>query len=408
MTFAPPPPLPRQSSNRDLEAPTPLLGPFGIYIHIPFCRHICPYCDFNTYSGLENLAPEYVDALCREIDCWAPEFIGREAVSVFIGGGTPSLLAPKLIERLIDATRSAFSLAADAEITVETNPNDLDEAYCKALFTAGINRLSVGGQTFNHRGLRVLGRKHSEHQVHQALVAARAAGFSSINVDLIYGWPGQSLDMWRDDLEKITAPGNGGLVPDHLSLYSLIIEPGTPMADAVARGILTPASDDESADFFEEAITFLRERGWRHYEIANWAGPTGTPSRHNAVYWRNGDYAGIGAGAHGHVQGRRTMNHPAPRRYIELVSEGHSPVSNVERIDPATSMGETMMLGLRLLDKGVSPEAFAKRHGVSLQARFGETIERLSDLGLLIAHDDRVVLTDRGALLANSVCAEFL
>jgi oxygen-independent coproporphyrinogen-3 oxidase len=214
--------------------------------------------------------------------------------------------------------------------------------------------------------------------------------------------------MWREDLETITAARDDRVVPDHLSLYGLIVEPGTPMADAVTRGILTPASDDESADFFELAIEYLQEKGWSHYEIANWAGPSGMPSRHNAIYWRNGDYAGIGAGAHGHVRGRRTMNHPAPRRYIDLLREGTSPVSNVETLDSTTSMGETMMLGLRLLNTGVSSHAFAERHGVSLQEQFGGTLERLAGLGLLAVDEEGVVLTDRGALLANSVCAEFL
>lgn len=399
---------PWASNSPDLSAPIAANGQFGVYIHVPFCRHICPYCDFNTYAGLEQLVPAYVEAVCMEIDLWAADFSGRQAKSVFFGGGTPSLLAPDQIQQMIDTCRTAFSLAGDGEITLESNPNDLSEAYCEALLVAGINRLSIGGQTFNHRGLRVLGRKHSDNQVHQALTAARSAGFSNISVDLIYGWPGQSLEMWRNDLELITGARYDQSVPDHLSLYSLIVEPGTPMADAVARGILSPVSDDDSADFYELAIEHLRERDWRHYEIANWAGPSGAPSRHNAIYWRNGDYAGIGAGAHGHVQGRRTMNHPAPRRYIELLGGGRSPVSNVETIDPALAMGETMMLGLRLLDSGVSASAFAVRHGVSLRERFGGAIDRLTELGMLDTVDERLILTGRGTMVANSVCAEFL
>lgn len=396
------------AETANLSAPIAPNGSFGVYIHVPFCRHICPYCDFNTYAGLEQLAPAYVEAAGKEIDLWAADFSGRQATSVFFGGGTPSLLTGDQIQHTIESSSEAFSLAADVEITLESNPNDLSEAYCASLLAAGVNRLSIGGQTFNHRGLRVLGRKHSDHQVHESLAAARSAGFTNINVDLIYGWPGQTLEMWREDLEIITSAARDEVIPDHLSLYGLIVEPGTPMADAVARGILTLASDDESADFYEAAIEHLRERGWRHYEIANWAAPTGTPSRHNAIYWRNGDYVGIGAGAHGYVHGRRTMNHPAPRRYIEMLDEGRSPVSNVETIDPKTAMGETMMLGLRLLDAGVSAPAFAERHGVSLLDHFGEEIDRLTELGLLATEDGRVFLTERGTFLANSVCAEFL
>jgi oxygen-independent coproporphyrinogen-3 oxidase len=395
-------------------APQPLLAPaqsddaFGVYIHVPFCSHICPYCDFNTYSGQERRVPAYVAAVRQEIPQWADRFASRIAGSVFLGGGTPSLLTPHQIGAILTACNDAFCLAPDAEITIEANPNDLSLAYCAGLLEAGVRRLSIGAQTLDRRGLRVLGRLHEAEDVAQAIRAASDAGFTNISLDFIFGWPRQSRDQWRYDLQRVLGGDLGGVVPDHLSLYSLIVEPGTPMADAVQRRILTPIDDDMAADFYEIAVEILAQAGWDHYEIANWSARPQTRSRHNGVYWRNGDYAGIGAGAHGHVASTRTMNQPSPRRYIEMIAAGQSPVTNREQIDAQTAMGETMMLGLRLLQDGVSAPAFHERHGVRLRERYGQEISRLSELDLLDDLGDRVRLTARGALLANSVCAEFL
>jgi oxygen-independent coproporphyrinogen-3 oxidase len=339
---------------------------------------------------------------------WGDQFDGRSAASIFIGGGTPSLLEPIQNQSILAACKSAFAVAPDAEVTIEANPNNLDESYCSGLLDAGVNRLSIGAQTLDRRGLRVLGRMHEAHHVAASVAAARRAGFENISLDLIYGWPGQTIDQWRSDLSRILGGEVGGRPPVHLSLYGLIVEPGTPMADAVHRGILAPVDDDTSADFHELAITMLAEAGWTHYEIANWASAPASVSRHNAVYWRNGDYAGIGAGAHGHLGNRRTMNQPSPGRYIAALERHESVVTNVEELDDRTAMGETMMLGLRLLQDGVSPSSFARRHGVSLFDQFGSQLDRLTSIGLLEAEDGRVRLTERGALLANSVCAEFL
>jgi oxygen-independent coproporphyrinogen III oxidase len=390
------------------DAPAQVDDDFGIYIHIPFCAHICPYCDFNTYAGQSARIPSYVQAVAREIPRWAQKFDSRTAGSIFVGGGTPSLLSPEQIQELLASCRNSFDLASDVEVTIEANPNNLDVGYCSELLEAGVNRLSIGAQTLDRRGLRVLGRLHEADQVASAVRAARIAGFENLSLDLIYGWPGQTIEGWRSDLSRVLSGEIGGSPPDHLSLYGLIVEPGTPMADAVHRGILTPVDDDTAADFYELAGATLTGAGWLHYEIANWAATAETASRHNAVYWRNGDYAGIGAGAHGHSDGRRTMNQPSPKRYIALLEQGESPVTNVERIEAATAMGETMMLGLRLLKDGVSAAAFEARHGVSLKNQFGPQISMLTSAGLLAADGKGVRLTPRGALIANSVCAEFL
>jgi oxygen-independent coproporphyrinogen-3 oxidase len=398
----------RPTAAHKFAAPVQQDDAFGVYIHIPFCTHICPYCDFNTFAGQADRIPRYVEAVRRETTLWSASFAGRTAESVFLGGGTPSLLTPEQIQSVLAACQDAFALAPGAEITIEANPNDLDEAYCTRLLAAGVHRLSIGAQTLDRRGLRVLGRLHEAEQTASAVAAARSAGFTNISLDFIYGWPGQTLPGWRDELARVLAGAVGGSRPDHLSLYGLIVEPGTPMSDAVKRHILTPVDDDAAADLYEAAIDLLAAAGWYHYEIANWAAVPEMASRHNAVYWRNGDYAGIGAGAHGHVAGRRTMNQPSPARYIAMVDAGRSPVTNTETIDARTAMGETMMLGLRLLHDGVSAAAFAQRHGIALPDQFGAEISRLVGLGLLDADERRVTLTRRGALLANSVCAEFL
>jgi oxygen-independent coproporphyrinogen-3 oxidase len=393
--------------TRWLLAPAAPGAEFGVYVHVPFCAHICPYCDFNTYAGLSQLVPEYVTAVAQELAQQAADFAGRPAISLFLGGGTPSQLSGDQVGQIIDAARKAFAFVPNAEITIETNPNDLTEAYCAALLDAGVNRLSIGAQTLDRRGLRTLGRRHEAADTLRSLADAHRAGFRNISLDFIYGWPGQSAERWRNDLSQILT-GAEGITPQHLSLYSLIVEPGTPMADAVTRGILTPADDDTAADFAEIAQEVLAEAGWLHYEIANWASAPSFVSRHNAIYWRNGDYAGIGAGAHGHLGSQRAMNQPSPQRYIAALANGGVPRTNVEQIDEETAFGETMMLGLRLLTAGVNRDAFLRRHGVGLDALFAGPIARMQAQGLLIDDGDAIRLTERGAMLANSVAAEFL
>lgn len=391
-----------------LRAPAPPGAEFGVYVHIPFCAHICPYCDFNTYAGISQLIPDYVTAVVREISRQGAEFAGRRATSLFFGGGTPSQLSGTQVGQIITAAREHFDFMPNAEITIETNPNDLSEAYCSTLLDAGVNRLSIGAQTLDRRGLRTLGRQHEAASTLSSLADAHRAGFRNVSLDFIYGWPGQSAERWKNDLAQILAGAEGGVTPQHLSLYSLIVEPGTPMADAVARGILTPIDDDTTADFAEIAQETLTQAGWLHYEIANWACAPAFVSRHNAIYWRNGDYAGIGAGAHGHADHQRVMNQPSPQRYITTLAGDGNPRTNVEVIAAETAIGETMMLGLRLLTTGVNREAFVLRHGVDLDDLFAEQIARMQSQGLIVDDGNAIRLTERGAMLANAVAAEFL
>ncbi|HLU35055.1 MAG TPA: radical SAM family heme chaperone HemW [Thermomicrobiales bacterium] len=389
-----------------ITAPSPSDAPVGIYIHVPFCAHICPYCDFNTYAGKDDLIPRYVDAVVRELEMRAGEVGSRPAATVYFGGGTPSLLSPDQIGTLLDAVRANYTVLPDAEITMEANPNGLDDARLAGYRSTGVDRMSIGAQTLDRRGLRRLGRQHEATDVLDAVRAARAAGFDRLNLDFIFGWPGQDRAIWQDDLRRVLELGDDG--PDHLSLYSLIIEPGTPYADAAARGILRIPDDDEAADLYEDAIAILADAGWDHYEIANWARTPDRYSRHNAIYWQHGDYLGIGAGAFGTVGGRRTMNQLLPERYVSDLESGALPHSNTESIEGETALGETMMLGLRLLNDGIDANAFATRHGVGLDDHFGSQIQRMREMGLLERTDRGVRLTPRGMMLANDVAAEFL
>jgi oxygen-independent coproporphyrinogen-3 oxidase len=383
-------------------APLPRHAPMGIYIHIPFCSHICPYCDFTTYAGKESLIPRYVDGLARDLARQAQSVQDREIVSVFIGGGTPSLLDGDQMRAVLDACRDNFTLAPGCEISVETNPNSLTQPLLTAYRDAGINRLSIGAQTMDRRGLRRLGRHHESDDVLVALENAHAAGFERVSVDAIFGWPGQSLDIWKQDLETLLGTPHP---PNHLSLYSLIVEPGTPFADAQARGILHMPDDDATADMYELAIDTLRDAGWTHYEIANWSWHPGDYSRHNALYWQHGDYLGAGAGAHGHLDGVRTMSHLLPERWCEAVENDGDTVSNRESIDVRNGLTETFLMGLRLLQDGISADAFERRHGVTIEELSGPNIDAMVATGLVERTDSGIRLTQRGAMLANDVIA---
>lgn len=386
-------------------APLPHDSPLGVYIHIPFCAHICPYCDFTTYAGKNDVIGRYVDALQLDISRWGETVGDRPVATVFFGGGTPSLLTGEQMQRVMDAVRGAFTLLPDAEVTMECNPNGLQPPLLAAYREAGVNRLSIGAQTLDRRGLRTLGRQHEASDVLRSLADAQAAGFDNVSLDFIFGWPNQRLETWRNDLEQVLALPKP---PAHLSLYSLIVEPGTPFADAAARGILAMPDDDATADMYELAMEVLDNAGWHHYEVANWSRDPDGHSRHNAVYWQHGDYLGLGAGAHATIGSQRTMNHLLPERWCDAVESGNSTASNVEEITPVTAMAETMLLGLRLRDRGVSASAFEARHGIALNDVFPAQIARFTELGLMEQLPDGVRLTDRGLLLANEVIAEFL
>ncbi|MEX1159093.1 MAG: radical SAM family heme chaperone HemW, partial [Thermomicrobiales bacterium] len=283
--------------------PLPADAPPGLYVHVPFCRHICPYCDFNTYAGQEPLIPAYVAAVIAEMRIAANEQPASGAPTLFFGGGTPSLLTAAQVGAIVEAARELFGLRDDAEVTLEANPESLDTVHLGGLRAAGVNRLSIGVQSQQRAGLRVLGRGHTAQRAESAINAAREAGFENVSLDFIFGWPGQTDADWQADLETVLR-----WQPEHVSLYSLIVEPGTPMHAAVDRGILRALDDDTAAGFYEQALAALAAAGWEHYEIANWAREPRYRSRHNQLYWQAGPYHGFGAGAHGTIGGVRSSN----------------------------------------------------------------------------------------------------
>ena len=374
-----------------------------MYIHIPFCAVRCHYCDFNTYAGLEKYFEPYADAVREEIRQAAGEYGRLPIQTIFIGGGTPTVLRPDQLGGILAACREHFAVAPDAEITSEANPGTVDQAHFTALRALGVNRLSMGVQSFDEAELKWLGRIHSAGEAEQAFDAARAAGFTNINLDFIFGLPGQAPGAWARTLERAV-----GLGPEHLSLYSLTVEAGTPLADSVRRGRVPAPDDDLAADLYLASQDLLAAHGYAQYEISNWAKDASHQCRHNLVYWRDEAYLGFGAGAHSYARDRRWWNvRPVPQ-YIQRINAGKPAVSGQETVGRRLEMGETMMLGLRLVLEGVGESGFRARFGVSLDEAFGEELAALTARGLIERLPARVRLTAEGRLLGNRVFAEFL
>lgn len=371
----------------------------GLYLHIPFCRARCSYCDFNTYVGLDDLFAPYARALEGEVRRAAP---GDAANTIFFGGGTPSLLAPEQIGGLIQACRESFDMPAGAEVTAECNPGTVSVDYLRELRARGVNRLSFGAQSAQPDELKLLGREHGWDQVVAAIAAARAAGFDDVNLDLIFGLPHQSLDSWRATVREALALG-----PDHVSLYALTIEHGTPMHDWTRRGEVPFPDPDLAADMYEHAEQALSAAGLAHYEISNWCKP-GHECRHNLIYWRNEPYHGLGAGAHGSTITRRRWNVRRPAEYIARIERGESAEASGEDIDARASRGETMLLGLRLLEEGVSQERFRARHGGAIADFFARELDEGVSKGLIEVTVERVRLTPRGRFVSNQVMQLFV
>lgn len=367
----------------------------ALYVHVPFCLHKCPYCDFNAYSGLGRLIEPFVEALCREIVSYS----GLHVPTISFGGGTPSLLSGAQLTEVLKSCRSCLDIAPDAEISLEANPGTLDLPLLEAYREAGVNRLSFGAQSFHNNELRWLGRDHTADQTRNAVAVARKAGFENLSLDLIFGLPGQTLHAWEESLVQALS-----LAPDHLSCYALTVEDHTPLGRRVSSG-RTPAPDsDVQADQYELAQDLLDQAGFVHYEISNWARP-GYESRHNMTYWRNEPYVGVGPGAHSYFEGRRFSTVRSPGEYIRRVARPHplgegipagAPIAEIEVVDPKTDLFDTLTQGLRLI-AGVDLATVRQRHGA-----FDKTVfDRLD--GLVEQEGTVVRLTRRGRLLANEV-----
>jgi oxygen-independent coproporphyrinogen-3 oxidase len=377
----------------------------GLYIHVPFCQAICSYCNFNRGLLDETLKVRYVAALEREI---AGAADGRAADTVFFGGGTPSLLEPGEVRRLLDACRAAFTLTADAEITLETNPETATPARLEGFRRAGVTRISFGVQSFDDEELKRLGRVHSAARARNAIRAARAAGFDNLSFDLMLWLPGQTMASWLRSVDEAI-----GLDPNHLSLYLLELYPNAPLKEAMARGATGPSPagwtqtpDDEAADMYLGGFERLDRAGYDQYEISNVA-RSGFASRHNVKYWQGGDWRGFGCGAHSTVDGRRWRNVSSTADYVDRIDRGADPGADVHDMTWDERIEEALFTGLRL-SAGIDEGNFRVRYGVDPWTRYGATLEPCVEEGLMWRGERTFGLTRRGMLVANEILAAFV
>ena len=447
------------------------MTPYALYLHIPFCRQRCSYCDFNTYTTLNDLQPAYVTALAAEM-----RQVGALAAAageprppirtIFFGGGTPSLLTVAQVEHLLDTARAAFAVDDDAEITMEANPGTVSAGWLAAVRGLGVNRLSFGVQSALPGELALLARAHDFAAAVEAVTLAMAAGFDNLNLDLIYGLPGQNVADWARTLDAVLALAAAEPAVAHISLYCLTIEPGTPMQRWLQGGSIIAPDPDTAADQYELACERLAAAGFGHYEISNWARP-GRECRHNVVYWRNEPYLGLGAGAHGLAGGFRYQVVRQPRAYVRrmmgkrpptadgrpqvddgrqttddgrwttagrrrtpddgYLAVGGGPSSVVDAPSPVVlpfplsaavaayhhveaneAMSDTAITQLRLLDEGLDLSAFAVRFGRAFDDVYANEVRQLEEWQLLHRRDDRLLLTERGRFLSNQVFYRFV
>jgi oxygen-independent coproporphyrinogen-3 oxidase len=378
--------------------------PVGIYIHIPFCRRRCNYCDFLSTGEATGVPNEYVDALLSEWGLWA-ETLRRQDLgvrSIYVGGGTPSLLEPLQLRRLIEGVRSAVPAMPDCEITMESNPDSLDAARIRAYAGAGINRLSVGVQSFNDCALERLGRLHDSAGADRALQQAREAGIHNLSLDLMYGLPGslpgEEVASLRHAIE---------LSPEHISWYNLTLAAGTPLAMSVAEGREVMPDDDTVLGTMREGWSLLAESGFEHYEISNFARP-GFVSQHNLGYWLFTDYVGLGLGASGFVSGKRWTNVSNMAVYLAAVLGGRFPVESEERLEGRFREGEYAMLRMRLPGAGLDFATFSELFRDDAQVVFREAFARLMGDGLISVLEDRAVCTQKGLELNNLVAGALI
>jgi putative oxygen-independent coproporphyrinogen III oxidase len=365
-------------------------SPFGVYVHVPFCAARCGYCDFNTYvgsSGDEHAA--WADAAAAEIELAARTVGVRRVDTVFFGGGTPTLVAPSLLGRALRAVDEAFGLAGGAEVTTEANPDSVDGAALRALREAGFTRVSLGMQSAVGHVLAVLDRRHDPERPAAAVAEARAAGFEHVSLDLIYGTPGETAADWEVSLSAVLDAG-----PDHVSAYALSVEPGTALAARVRRGMVPPPDPDAAADRYLAADDAFSRAGFSWYEISNWAAGPDARCRHNLGYWRDGDWWGVGPGAHSHVGAERWWNVLRPATYAGRLAAGGSPAAGREVLDATTRRFERVMLGVRL-SEGLALGALSEQGHAAAR--------RLADEGLVECSGERVRLTLAGRLRADAV-----
>ncbi len=377
----------------------------GVYVHIPFCAQKCYYCDFYSVvvsrEDFTSLVGSYLVSLRQEALYYRDRWKDGHLESLFIGGGTPTVLPPEELAGLISWFLEELPFGAEPEVTVEANPQSLTAAGAKVLAEAGVNRISLGVQAFQNHLLEAIGRVHRAEQVKASVAALRQAGISNVNLDLMFGLPGQSQREWTETLESAIA-----LEPSHLSCYGLILEEGTPLEKWVSAGLVEVPDDDLQAEMYETACRILKGAGYEHYEISNFALPA-RRSRHNLLYWRNQPFIGLGSGATGDIQNCRYRNIPDLWRYIQCWRAGSPAYEDAEHVSPEQEMDETMMVGMRLLE-GVDEASFRHRYGVSFWDVYQAAIADLLDRGLVKYTEGRLRVTARGLFLENQVSQAFL
>jgi len=371
----------------------------GLYIHIPFCRSKCYYCDFNSYENKEYLMGPYVDALIKELDFYKHK--NFYVNSIYFGGGTPSYISVDFMEKIFEKIFSSFAVNPKSEITIEINPGTINREKLLAYKSLGINRLSMGLQSIFDHHLKILGRIHTYREFEENYFLSRDLGFNNINIDLIFAIPFQTYAEWMETLKRIA-----GLKPEHISCYELKIEEGTPFKKLYDENKLDLPDEDANRSMYAFAKEFLKEKGYTHYEISNFA-VDGFECAHNLIYWGNKEYIGIGAGAHSFIDKKRFHNFYDICKYIDTLNNGLLPVEDIEEIHYQEEIFETIMLGLRLL-KGIDKKVFEHRFGKDIYAFFRHQIEKLIDQGLIVDDGDFIKLTDRGIDVSNNVIVEFL
>ena len=373
----------------------------GLYVHIPFCVRKCEYCDFLSWSAGEEEREQYVNALLSEIESYRDFVKGYRVSTIFVGGGTPSVLRPKQMERILQKIYEVFELEKRPEITIEVNPGTVDEEKLQCYKANGINRLSMGLQSVKDEKLRLLGRIHTYQEFAESYELARKVGLDNISIDLISSVPGQTLQEWKEELE-IAAVQN----PEHISVYQLIIEEGTPFYEKYAEHPELLPDEETSREIYLWTGRFLKEAGYEQYEISNYAKP-GKESRHNLKYWERGDYLGLGLGAASMVRNIRMSNTKDMKTYLERCDKPKTMREDVQFLEEPRQMEEFMFLGLRKT-RGVSKKEFRRIFGREMDMVYEKALHKCLENGMLLEHKDRIFLSEEGTLLSNMVLSEFL
>jgi len=373
----------------------------GLYLHIPYCLHKCGYCDFNSHPENQEESVRYVEALLSELKFYSTTLKKYSVLTVFMGGGTPTILPHLQLKRILQTVRQNFNLTLDCEITIEANPATIKLETLQEIRSAGYNRISIGVQSFDEKELQLLERAHNEEEIHSTVHQARAANFKNLSMDLMFALPDQTIEKWQSHLKQAIAKN-----PDHLSTYNLTIEPATAFFKLHEKGKLCLPQEDIQLEMYKITIQALEDAGYTQYEISNFSKPS-MESQHNINYWNNGEYLGVGAGASSYLNGERFKNVNLPSIYIRKIKAKSNAIDSRERLEPLKAMGETLMLGLRLL-KGISIDVFENRFQVSFQKVYGKTVESLLNQELITFNQNRIALSRKGLFLADSVILKFM